>query len=252
MNNLQLEILLNQTLSPQLVKDYCPNGLQVEGKKSVKKIVTGVTASQALIEAAVEAKADAILVHHGYFWKGESQPITGMKGKRIRSLIQNDINLYAYHLPLDIHPQLGNNSQLAQLLGIDTQGGLEGHLQSVAMYGAFKTPLSGQELSQKIETVLNRKPMHISPDEQNKEIKTVGWCTGGGQDYIELAAQSGLDAFISGEISERTTYIARELGIHYFAAGHHATERYGVKALGEWLAKNHGFDVTFIDIDNPV
>lgn len=252
MNNLQLEILLNQTLSPQLVKDYCPNGLQVEGKKTVKKIVTGVTASQALIEAAIDAKADAILVHHGYFWKGESQPITGMKGKRIRFLIQNDINLYAYHLPLDIHPQLGNNAQLAQLLDIETQGGLEGHPQSVAMFGAFKTPLSGQELSQKIETVLNRKPLHISPDEQDKEIKTVGWCTGGGQDYIELAAQSGLDAFISGEISERTTYIARELGIHYFAAGHHATERYGIKALGEWLAKEHGFDVTFIDIDNPV
>lgn len=252
MNNLQLEILLNQTLSPQLVKDYCPNGLQVEGKKTVKKIVTGVTASQALIEAAIDAKADAILVHHGYFWKGESQPITGMKGKRIRFLIQNDINLYAYHLPLDIHPQLGNNAQLAQLLDIETQGGLEGHPQSVAMFGAFKTPLSGQELSQKIETALNRKPLHISPDDQDKEIKTVGWCTGGGQDYIELAAQSGLDAFISGEISERTTYIARELGIHYFAAGHHATERYGIKALGEWLAKEHGFDVTFIDIDNPV
>lgn len=252
MNNLQLEILLNQTLSPQLVKDYCPNGLQVEGKKTVKKIVTGVTASQALIEAAIDAKADAILVHHGYFWKGESQPITGMKGKRIRFLIQNDINLYAYHLPLDIHPQLGNNAQLAQLLDIETQGGLEGHPQSVAMFGAFKTPLSGQELSQKIETALNRKPLHISPDDQDKEIKTVGWCTGGGQDYIELAAQSGLDAFISGEISERTTYIARELGIHYFAAGHHATERYGIKALGEWLTKEHGFDVTFIDIDNPV
>lgn len=252
MNNLQLETLLNQTLSPQLVKDYCPNGLQIEGKESVKKIVTGVTASQALIEAAIEQKADAILVHHGYFWKGEPQSIIGMKGKRIRTLIQNDINLYAYHLPLDIHPQLGNNAQLAQLLGIQTQGGLEGHPQSVAMYGSFKTPLSGQELSQKIGTLLNRKPLHISPDEQGKEIKTIGWCTGGGQDYLELAAQFGLDAFISGEISERTTYIARELGIHYFAAGHHATERYGVKALGEWLAQEHNFDVTFIDIDNPV
>ncbi|MGV3002429.1 Nif3-like dinuclear metal center hexameric protein [Vibrio sp. E150_018] len=252
MNNLQLETLLNQTLSPHLIKDYCPNGLQVEGKQVVKKIVTGVTASQALIEAAVEAKADAILVHHGYFWKGESQPITGMKGKRIRSLIQNNINLYAYHLPLDIHPQLGNNAQFAQLLDIETQGGLEGHPQSIAMYGTFKDPLSGQELSQNIEAVLKRIPLHIAPDDQDKEIKTIGWCTGGGQDYLELAAQSGLDAFISGEVSERTTYIARELGIHYFAAGHHATERYGVKALGEWLAKEHGFDVTFIDIDNPV
>lgn len=252
MNNLKLEILLNQTLSPQLVKDYCPNGLQVEGTSEVNKIITGVTASQALIDAAIEAKADAILVHHGYFWKGEAEPLVGMKGKRIRHLIQNNINLYAYHLPLDIHPELGNNAQLAQLLEIDTQGGLEGHPQSVAMFGEFKTSLSGEQLAARIEKVLQRKPLHIAPQELNKPIKTIGWCTGGGQDYIELAAKSGLDAFISGEISERTTYIARELGIHYFSAGHHATERYGVKALGEWLAQAHGFEVEFIDIDNPV
>ncbi|WP_105902467.1 Nif3-like dinuclear metal center hexameric protein [Vibrio gangliei] len=252
MNNLKLETLLNQTLSPQLVKDYCPNGLQVEGKQEVKKIITGVTASQALIEAAIAADADAILVHHGYFWKGEAEPLVGMKGKRIRSLIQNDINLYAYHLPLDIHPTLGNNAQLAQLLCIDTQGGLEGHPQSVAMFGEFKTALSGKQLAERIENVLQRKPLHIHPDVEDKMIKTIGWCTGGGQDYIELAARSGLDAFISGEISERTTYSAREMGIHYYSAGHHATERYGVKALGEWLAQEHGFDVEFIDIDNPV
>lgn len=252
MNNLQLEALLNQTLSPHLVKDYCPNGLQVEGKQAVKKIVTGVTASQALIEAAVEAKADAILVHHGYFWKGEPQPITGMKGKRIRSLIQNDINLYAYHLPLDIHPHLGNNAQLADLLYIKVEGGLEGHAQSVAMHGSFNVALTGKQLEDRIDNALNRQPLHIEPNDADKKIKTVGWCTGGGQDYLELASKFGLDAFISGEISERTTYIARELGIHYFAAGHHATERYGVRALGEWLAKEYNFDVEFIDIDNPV
>ncbi|MGO2321324.1 Nif3-like dinuclear metal center hexameric protein [Vibrio casei] len=252
MNNLQLEALLNQTLSPHLVKDYCPNGLQVEGKQAIKKIVTGVTASQALIEAAVEAKADAILVHHGYFWKGEPQPITGMKGKRIRSLIQNDINLYAYHLPLDIHPRLGNNTQLAGLLDIKVEGGLEGHAQSVAMHGSFNVALTGKQLEDRIDNALNRQPLHIEPNDADKKIKTVGWCTGGGQDYLELASKFGLDAFISGEISERTTYIARELGIHYFAAGHHATERYGVRALGEWLAKEYNFDVEFIDIDNPV
>lgn len=252
MNNLQLEALLNDTLSPQLVKDYCPNGLQIEGKSEVKKIITGVTASKALIEKAIELNADALLVHHGYFWKGEKEAIRGMKGERIRQLIKHDINLFAYHLPLDIHPELGNNAQLAQLLGITVEGGLEGHPQSVAMYGSLPQALSGNEFAQRVGEVLRRAPLHISPDLANKPIKKVGWCTGGGQDYIELAAAQGMDAFISGEISERTTYSARELNIHYFSAGHHATERYGVKALGEWLAAEHGFEVQFIDIDNPV
>lgn len=252
MNNLQLEKILNEKLSPQLIKDYSPNGLQVEGGEQIKKIVTGVTASQALIDKAVELGADALLVHHGYFWKGEPEPIRGMKGKRIRTLIKHDINLFGYHLPLDIHPELGNNAELARLLEIEVVGGLEGHPQSVAMHGRLKQPVTGAEFAARIDTVLKRKPLHIAPESAEKRIETVGWCTGGGQDYIELAAQHGLDAFISGEISERTTYSARELDIHYFAAGHHATERYGIKALGEWLANEHGLDVTFIDIDNPV
>lgn len=252
MNILQLEALLNEKLSPQLIKDYAPNGLQVEGRTEVKKIVTGVTASQALIDRAVALNADALLVHHGYFWKGEPAPIRGMKGNRIRTLIKHDLNLLGYHLPLDIHPELGNNAKLAELLGIRVEGGLEGHSQSVAMYGALDQAVSGEEFAARIEQVLQRTPLHITPDGSHKIIQTVGWCTGGGQDYIELAAQHGLDAFISGEVSERTTYSAREQDIHYFAAGHHATERYGVKALGEWLAQEHGFEVTFIDIDNPV
>lgn len=252
MNILALEKLLNEKLSPQLIKDYAPNGLQVEGKSNVKRIVTGVTASQALINKAVELNADALLVHHGYFWKGEPEPIRGMKGKRIRTLIKNDINLLGYHLPLDIHPELGNNAELARLLNIVVEGGLEGHPQSVALFGRLSEPMTGKAFAQRVHQVLNREPLHISPDNADKLIETVGWCTGGGQDYIELAAQHGLDAFISGEISERTTYSAREQDIHYFAAGHHATERYGIKALGEWLAREHGFDVEFIDIDNPV
>ncbi|MFC5076910.1 Putative GTP cyclohydrolase 1 type 2 [Vibrio thalassae] len=252
MNNLQLEAVLNDKLSPQLIKDYSPNGLQIEGTSEIKKMVTGVTASQALIDYAVSVNADALLVHHGYFWKGEPEPIRGMKGKRIRTLIKNDLNLYGYHLPLDIHPELGNNARLADLLGIEVIDGLEGHPQSVAMFGKLANPMSGEALAQKIAQVLAREPLHITPDQANKMIETVGWCTGGGQDYIELAASKGLDAFISGEISERTTYTARELNIHYFAAGHHATERYGIKALGEWLASEHGLDVEFIDIDNPV
>ncbi|WP_063345704.1 Nif3-like dinuclear metal center hexameric protein [Vibrio jasicida] len=252
MNNLQLEKILNEKLSPQLIKDYAPNGMQVEGKSEIKRIVTGVTASQALIDKAIELEADALLVHHGYFWKGEAEPIRGMKGKRIRSLIKSDINLYGYHLPLDIHPELGNNAELARLLDIEVEGGLEGHPQSVALFGRLKQAMTGTDFANKINHVLNREPLHIAPDNAEKMIETVGWCTGGGQDFIELAAQQGLDAFISGEISERTTYTARELDIHYFSAGHHATERYGIKALGEWLAQEHGLDVTFIDIDNPV
>jgi dinuclear metal center YbgI/SA1388 family protein len=252
MNNLQLEKILNEKLQPQQIKDYSPNGLQVEGTPEVKRIVTGVTASQALIDKAVELNADALLVHHGYFWKGEPEPIRGMKGKRIRTLIKNDINLMGYHLPLDIHPELGNNAELARLLDIEVEGGLEGHPQSVAMFGKLRKPMTGTEFAEKINQVLNREPLHIAPENADKMIETVGWCTGGGQDYIELAAANGLDAFISGEISERTTYSAREQNIHYFAAGHHATERYGIKALGEWLAKEHGLDVEFIDIDNPV
>lgn len=252
MNNLQLEKILNEKLQPQQIKDYSPNGLQVEGTPEVNRIVTGVTASQALIDKAVELNADALLVHHGYFWKGEPEPIRGMKGKRIRTLIKNDINLMGYHLPLDIHPELGNNAELARLLEIEVEGGLEGHPQSVAMFGKLRKPMTGAEFAEKINQVLNREPLHIAPENSDKMIETVGWCTGGGQDYIELAASNGLDAFISGEISERTTYSAREQDIHYFAAGHHATERYGIKALGEWLAKEHGLDVEFIDIDNPV
>ncbi|MEZ9834300.1 Nif3-like dinuclear metal center hexameric protein [Vibrio breoganii] len=252
MNNLQLQRILNDKLSPELIKDYAPNGLQVEGSKTINKVVTGVTASQAIIDKAIELGADAILVHHGYFWKGEPEPIVGMKGRRIRSLIKNDINLYGYHLPLDIHPQLGNNARLAQLLDIDVEGGLEGHAQSVAMHGRLKQALSGAEFAKRIDKALHREPLHIAPENADKMIETVGWCTGGGQDYIQLAADNDLDAFISGEISERTTFVAREQDIHYFSAGHHATERYGIKALGEWLAAEHGLDVTFIDINNPV
>ncbi|WP_318495424.1 Nif3-like dinuclear metal center hexameric protein [Photobacterium leiognathi] len=252
MNNFALEAVLNEFLSPHLIKDYCPNGLQVEGKTEVKKIITGVTACQALIDRAVEEKADALLVHHGFFWKGEPAEIRGMKYRRIKALIENGINLYAYHLPLDVHTQVGNNVQLAQRLGLDITGGLElGNQRSVAIYGELEQAISGEDFAARIAMALQREPLHIAPNSPDL-IKKVGWCTGGGQDYIELAAQQGCDAFISGEVSERTTHTARELGIHYFAAGHHATERYGVKALGEWLAQEHGFDINFIDIDNPV
>lgn len=242
--------LLNNLLKPDTIKDFCPNGLQVEGKNEIRTIVTGVTASQALIDAAIEKNADAILVHHGYFWKGESQPITGMKKRRVAALLANDINLFAYHLPLDIHPEMGNNAQLAQLLDIEIEAGLEPVNNSVAMKGRLKTPLTGSEFAKKIGQVLNREP--LTSLVRNDKIETIALCTGGGQGYIDLAAEQGLDAYLTGEASEQTIHSSREQNIDFFAAGHHATERYGIKALGELLAEQYGFDVTFIDIDNPV
>lgn len=242
--------LLNTILKPDAIQDFCPNGLQVEGREQVKKIVTGVTASQALIDAAISHNADTILVHHGYFWKGEAQPITGMKKRRIAALLEHDINLFAYHLPLDVHPVIGNNAQLAQLLDLEMTEGLEPVANSVAVKGRLKTPMSGEQFAQKIAKVLNREPLvSLVRDEP---IETIAWCTGGGQGYIDLAASLGIDAYLTGEASEQTIHSSREQQIDFFAAGHHATERYGVKALGELLAEQHGFDVTFIDIDNPV
>lgn len=245
------EQYLHNLLQPETIKDFCPNGLQVQGKDEIQKIVTGVTASQALIEQAIALKADAILVHHGYFWKNESYVLKGMKHKRIKSLLTHDINLFAYHLPLDIHPELGNNAQLAKLLSIDITGPLElGNPVSVAIQGEFKHEISANALKSRISQQLARDCLLINAP-SNKPIKTIAWCTGGGQGYIELAAEQGIDAFISGEVSEQTTHVAKEMDIHFFAAGHHATERYGAKALGEHIQQALGLDVSFIDIDNP-
>jgi dinuclear metal center YbgI/SA1388 family protein len=252
MNRIELEKYLEQLLKPSQIRDYAPNGLQVQGCEKITKIITGVTASQALINRAIDENANAIIVHHGYFWKNESYVIRGMKHQRIKALLDNDINLFAYHLPLDIHPILGNNAQLAKLLAINVTGPLElGNDLSVAIQGELSAACSGSTLAQKINEKLNRTCLHIAPP-SNKKIKTIAWCTGGGQDYIELAAEQAIDAFISGEVSEKTTHIAHEMDIHFFAAGHHATERYGVKALGEYIAKEHDIDVVFVDIDNPV
>ena len=250
MNNLELERLLNEKLSTDRINDYAPNGLQVEGKAEIKKIITGVTASQALIDYAVAQQADAILVHHGYFWKSENPCIRGMKGKRIKTLLVNDINLYGYHLPLDVHPELGNNAKLAQLLGIGDLQPLENSSTSIPVWGMLKDPVTAEEFAHRIEQVLHRKPL-ICTENGPHLIRKVGICTGGGQGYIDLAAAQGCDAFITGEVSEQTIHSAREQGIHFFAAGHHATERYGIKALGEWLAAEYGLDVEFKDIDNP-
>lgn len=246
MNNVELEHIVNLQLNTSAFSDYAPNGLQVEGRAEVKTLITGVTACQALLDEAVKRNADAILVHHGYFWKSESPLIKGMKRQRLRTLLTNDINLYGWHLPLDAHPALGNNAQLAKLFDIDVKG----EIQPLVPWGELAEPLSGEALAAKIAERLGRTPLHCG-DNAPALIKRVAWCSGGGQGFIDSAAAFGVDAFISGEVSEQTIHSAREQGLHFFAAGHHATERAGIKALGEWLAENHGLDVTFIDIDNP-
>ncbi|MFT6194218.1 MAG: dinuclear metal center YbgI/SA1388 family protein [Cognaticolwellia sp.] len=247
----EFESYLNNLLKPKQIKDFCPNGLQIQGRDKVSKVITGVTATQALIEQAIAEKADALVVHHGFFWKNESYVIRGMKHKRIKALLANDISLFAYHLPLDIHPSLGNNAQLAKLFSINNVAPLEeSNPLSVAVRGDFTRELSPQVLEQRINEKLNRTCLHIAPP-SNKAIKTVAWCSGGGQGYIELAAEHGIDAFISGEVSEQTTHVAREMDIHFYCAGHHATERYGAKALAEHFNQHLALEAKFIDIDNP-
>ena len=246
MNHYELEHIVNQQLNSHTFSDYEPNGLQVEGRAEVKTIITGVTACQALIDEAVARNADAILVHHGYFWKNESAIIKGMKRNRLRALLANDINLYGWHLPLDAHAQLGNNAQLAELLDIDVQG----EVVPLVFWGELKTPLSGEELAQRITQKLGRQPLHCG-DNAPAQIRRIAWCSGGGQGFIDNAAAFGVDAYLTGEVSEQTIHSAREQGLHFFAAGHHATECGGIKALGEWLAESYGLDVTFIDIPNP-
>jgi dinuclear metal center YbgI/SA1388 family protein len=247
----EFESYLNNLLKPEQIKDFCPNGLQIQGRDKVSKVITGVTATQALIEQAIAEKADALVVHHGFFWKNESYVIRGMKHKRIKALLANDISLFAYHLPLDIHPSLGNNAQLAKLFSINNVKPLEeGNALSVAVRGDFTSELSPQALEQRINEKLNRTCLHIAAP-SNKAIKTVAWCSGGGQGYIELAAEHGIDAFISGEVSEQTTHVAREMDIHFYCAGHHATERYGAKALAEHFNQHLPLEAKFIDIDNP-
>lgn len=250
----RLDDLLNYTdtlLRADDYQDYCPNGLQVQGRAEVLKIASGVTASQALIDAAVDVGADLLLVHHGFFWKGEEPCIVGIKQRRIKALLASDISLAAYHLPLDGHDELGNNAQLALRLGITVEGRFgPGPLGGIAMMGELPEALPAEALSCHISDVLLREPLLVKGGE--KPVKRLGWCSGAAQGYLEQAAALGLDAFISGEISEHTVHSARELGIHYFAAGHHATERYGVKALAEHLSEYFSLENHFIDIDNPV
>jgi dinuclear metal center YbgI/SA1388 family protein len=247
----ELMAALTRELKPEQFKDYCPNGLQVQGRPEVDRLVTGVTACQALIDAAIEQQADAILVHHGYFWRGEDAALTGIKRKRIKTLMEHDISLIAYHLPLDAHPELGNNVQLAKVLGLSPDAALtRQNNHDMGLLAQLPVPVSGADFAALLTARLQREPLHIAGSDA--PITRVAWCTGAAQGYIEQAVTAGADAYISGEISEPTVHSAREHGIHYFAAGHHATERYGVQALGELLAQRFGLQHQFIDIDNPV
>ncbi|HEY3326202.1 MAG TPA: Nif3-like dinuclear metal center hexameric protein [Novimethylophilus sp.] len=236
-----------QLLEIERFRDYCPNGLQVEGRPQVKTLISGVSASQQLLEAAAEAGADAILVHHGWFWKNDALPVTGIRRRRLKFLLEREINLVAYHLPLDAHPRLGNNAQLAQQLGFDIDGWF-GEQQTGA-YGVLQAPSTLLDLGVRVERALRHKPLLIG--EPQRQIRSIAWCTGAAQDYLQLAIELGVDAFLTGEVSEHTVHLSRESGVAFIAAGHHATERGGIKALGEHLAAHFGLTHRFIDIDNP-
>ncbi len=261
----ELLAAFNTLLQPERFTDYGPNGLQVEGKAQIRKIVSGVTASRALIEAAIEAKADAIFVHHGLFWRGQTGVVTGWMKERLKLLLAHDINLYAYHLPLDAHPELGNNAQLGQKLGFITPKAAEsgeiknfgdqnlGWMANIEQ-NALKTLQNPENLQKHLENTLKRPVAGVfiaSSATNNIAIKNIAWCTGGAQSYFEAAIAAGADAFITGEMSEPQAHLARECGVAYFACGHHATERYGAPAVAAHVAEKLGIEHEFIEIDNP-
>lgn len=244
----ELRDYIESELAVSRFRDYCPNGLQVEGRAEVRRIATGVTASQAVLEAATAWGADAILVHHGYFWRSEDAAITGIKKRRVAHLLKHDISLLAYHLPLDAHPLMGNNAQLGARLGFIERGRFGE--QEIAMHGSLAQPQTLQQLVRHIQLTLQQEPRVIS--HANPDIVRIAWCSGGGQGYFEQAVALGVDAFLTGEISEQNVHVAQETGVAFIAAGHHATERFGVQALGEHLAARFNLEHRFFDQDIPV
>lgn len=241
---------LNEYLCVSLFKDYAPNGLQVEGKPDVKRIVIGVSASQALIDHAVAVGADCVLVHHGWFWKGEKSEITGMKYRRLKALMSADINLVAYHLPLDAHPEVGNNAQIARLLGLTITSQM-GHYDLTCLGTLNDGPMPLERFIEVVETAFGRKPLVLGTPIDT--VHRVGWCSGAAQDELVDVANQGCDVYLSGEVSERTTYEARENGILYLAAGHYATEMCGIRALGQHLETAFPeLEISFFQDENPV
>jgi dinuclear metal center YbgI/SA1388 family protein len=248
MQRAELDAYLDQYLDVAKFRDYCPNGLQVEGRDRVERIVTGVTASLELIERALDARADALLVHHGYFWRGEDPRIVGVKRRRLARLLENDLNLYAFHLPLDAHPEVGNNAALARMLGLAVEGRTGEH--DIVFFGRPDAELTLGSLVSRVESRLARTPLVVGDAE--RPVRRVAWCTGAAQGYLEDAVRLGVDAYITGEASEQTVHLARESGVAFIGAGHHATERYGIQALGAHLAVRFALDHLHVDIPNPV
>lgn len=239
--------VLNSLLHPELFKDYAPNGLQVEGKSEIHRIVTAVTATQRVIDEAVCLQADALLVHHGWFWRGENPAIVATKYKRLKTLMSAEINLIAYHLPLDAHETLGNNAQMAALLNAqDIVLGGEGNF----IWSGKIAPVSVQELAQCLEKALNRKPLVLG--DASIKVERLAWCSGSAENFFEAAIAMGAQAYISGEATERTTHLARESEVPFLVCGHHATERLGIRALGDWIEEKHGLECIFVDDDNPI
>jgi dinuclear metal center YbgI/SA1388 family protein len=248
----ELTRYLDQLLDVPRFRDYCPNGLQVEGCDELRRVVAGVTASQALVDAAIARGADTLLVHHGWFWRGEDGRVTGWRKTRLQALLGHDLNLIAYHLPLDAHPEFGNNAQLAKRLGWSADGRFGE--QDLGWYGRLAAPTTLADLALSVAAQLQRAPLVIAGegDHGARPIARIAWCSGGAQSYFEAAIALGVDAFVSGEVSEQHVHLARETGVAYLAAGHHATERYGVQALAGHLAERFGIDCEYVDIDNPV
>ena len=244
----ELSDYIGSLLEISRYRDYAPNGVQVEGRAEVTRIATGVTASQRLLEAATAWGADAILVHHGYFWRNEEQAVTGIKKRRLAHLLRHDISLLAYHLPLDAHAELGNNAQLAQRLGLQVQGRFGE--QDIAWHGELQQPQTLNQFASHVASALQRPPLVIG--DHQRMLRRIAWCSGGAQSYFEQAVALGVDAFLTGEISEQNVHIADETGVAFIAAGHHATERYGVQALGEHIARQFKIEHRFFDMDNPV
>jgi len=239
---------LDTLLEPARFRDYAPIGLQVEGRDTVRRVVAGVTACQALLDQAVAAGADALLVHHGYFWRNEPPALTGLKRRRIATLIRHDISLIAYHLPLDAHPQLGNNAGLGRALGVAASG-FFGE-QQLGCTGDLPQAQSAAALAADLGRALGREPLLLG-DPQTR-VSRIGWCTGGAQGYFSEAIAAGVDVFITGEVSEQCEHLARESGVVFIAAGHHATERFGVQSVASHLSASLGLDCRFIDVPNPV
>ena len=248
MQRKELETYLDEYLDVGRFRDYSPNGLQVEGREYVERIATGVTASLELLTAAIDAGADTIIVHHGYFWRGEETRLVGPRRRRIAMLIEHNVNLFGFHLPLDAHLEVGNNVMLAQRLGFEVRG--QFGEQNVGFHGETDAALTLGELARRVEDRLERKPLVVG--DESRVVKRVAWCTGAAQSQFNAALAFDIDVYLTGEVSEHTVHTARESGVAFISAGHHATERYGVKALGEHLAARFGLDHRFIDIANPV